>query len=378
MKSRKERGITLIALVVTIIVLLILAGITIGALTGDNGIINKAKKAKEETEIAQWEEKIDAAIIDVEKKHRNPTIDDVIDELIKDEIIEDESKVDRTTGAITTKEPVHTIEGKLDDYLGKEEPSEPVVAEHTVTYNYSENGGTSADVPSMSVKEGESIDLTKKATKNGYDFVGWNTDVNAHEGLQELSMESKDITLYAIYSKQLTVTLDYLNSSLENTKMETTIYNKETSGQIKLPKAQSIYGNAFVYWNTENDGTGTRYLASQTITLSRDITLYAIWYYVVTTPSVPFKSGENVIMTFIFENINDIKSSYQLYKASTETGDGELTSRATLSISGNSIIARINNVTASDAGYYYLVITTNTYGNDVKIETPRIDVQQIN
>jgi type II secretory pathway pseudopilin PulG len=49
-QERKEGGITLVALVVTIIVLLILAGITIATLFGDNGAINKAQKAKEETE----------------------------------------------------------------------------------------------------------------------------------------------------------------------------------------------------------------------------------------------------------------------------------------------------------------------------------------
>ena len=43
--KRNERGITLIALVVTIIVLLILAGISIAMLTGENGILNKARDA---------------------------------------------------------------------------------------------------------------------------------------------------------------------------------------------------------------------------------------------------------------------------------------------------------------------------------------------
>ena len=38
-KGKKEKGITLIALVITIIVLLILAGVTIATLTGDNGIL---------------------------------------------------------------------------------------------------------------------------------------------------------------------------------------------------------------------------------------------------------------------------------------------------------------------------------------------------
>ena len=52
----KNKGITLIALVVTIIVLLILAGISIVMLTGQNGILNRAAEAKEKTEVAQEEE----------------------------------------------------------------------------------------------------------------------------------------------------------------------------------------------------------------------------------------------------------------------------------------------------------------------------------
>ena len=47
-KSR-EYGITLVALIITIIILLILAGITIGALTGENGLFTRAKQAKEKT-----------------------------------------------------------------------------------------------------------------------------------------------------------------------------------------------------------------------------------------------------------------------------------------------------------------------------------------
>lgn len=54
---KKNRGITLIALVVTVIVLLILVGISINMLTGQNGILNMASKAKEKTLFAQQEEK---------------------------------------------------------------------------------------------------------------------------------------------------------------------------------------------------------------------------------------------------------------------------------------------------------------------------------
>ena len=69
-KSKKElekrkllgsRGITLIALVITIIVLLILAGVSIATLTGNNGILSQAQKASEETKIAEEKEQIGLA-----------------------------------------------------------------------------------------------------------------------------------------------------------------------------------------------------------------------------------------------------------------------------------------------------------------------------
>ena len=56
--KEKSTGITLIALVVTIVVLLILAGVTIATLTGDNGIITRTNEAKEETEKAGAKEKV--------------------------------------------------------------------------------------------------------------------------------------------------------------------------------------------------------------------------------------------------------------------------------------------------------------------------------
>ena len=59
MKRKNDKGITLLALVITIIVLLILVGVTISAITGDDGTIVNASKAKFRTEIKDIEEKIE-------------------------------------------------------------------------------------------------------------------------------------------------------------------------------------------------------------------------------------------------------------------------------------------------------------------------------
>ena len=60
-KFKKQKGITLIALVVTIIVLLILAGVSIAMLTGNNGILTQGKRAKEETTVGHEKEAVQMA-----------------------------------------------------------------------------------------------------------------------------------------------------------------------------------------------------------------------------------------------------------------------------------------------------------------------------
>ena len=62
-KFKRNKGITLIALVVTIIVLLILAGVSINMLTGENGIIRRAGEAKSATEVANEKEGVQESVI---------------------------------------------------------------------------------------------------------------------------------------------------------------------------------------------------------------------------------------------------------------------------------------------------------------------------
>ena len=67
-KERKQqKGITILTLVITVIVLSILAGVTISAITGDDGTITNASKAKFRTEVRDIEEKIELEEI----KHNN-------------------------------------------------------------------------------------------------------------------------------------------------------------------------------------------------------------------------------------------------------------------------------------------------------------------
>ena len=71
---KASNGITLIALVITIIVLLILAGISISMLSGDNGILQKATLSKEKTERAQIIENAQIDILGQQAENRGKNI----------------------------------------------------------------------------------------------------------------------------------------------------------------------------------------------------------------------------------------------------------------------------------------------------------------
>ena len=88
MRRNTQKGITLVALVVTIVVLLILASITIGAVTGENGILRNANDAKEQTEIAEEKEIVDRATIQAMGNNKRGNI-------VEDELQE---QLDKITG----------------------------------------------------------------------------------------------------------------------------------------------------------------------------------------------------------------------------------------------------------------------------------------
>ena len=70
---KEQKGITLIALVITIIVLLILAGVSIAMLTGNNGVLTKATTAKSETAVAEVKEQVMLAMNEILMNANDPT-----------------------------------------------------------------------------------------------------------------------------------------------------------------------------------------------------------------------------------------------------------------------------------------------------------------
>ena len=108
-KSKKQEGITLIALVITIIVLLILAAVTINALSGDNGILKRASEAKKGTNQSNVEEVTKLSIngLITDKLGDTSTI---TPEVLADRINKDYNRTDVT--AEDSEFPTNMIFGK--------------------------------------------------------------------------------------------------------------------------------------------------------------------------------------------------------------------------------------------------------------------------
>ena len=133
MLKQESKGITLIALVVTIVVLLILAGISIAALTGENGIINRTIEAKRATDTSQIKEEVELAWLGVQTKGYSLKWDtsQKASELDKelDKISEADVEVlDNNNLKVSFKGNeiiLSALDGSIKDYIEKTEIVEP-------------------------------------------------------------------------------------------------------------------------------------------------------------------------------------------------------------------------------------------------------------
>ena len=110
-KRKNIRGITIISLVVTIIVLIIIAGVSIGAISQNNGLLKNSLIAKEETKKAQALEELRLKIINVQtEKEGNATLLDIVNEF----------KQDKENEYIIYLKPIASIKGDIPDVSNAE------------------------------------------------------------------------------------------------------------------------------------------------------------------------------------------------------------------------------------------------------------------
>ena len=164
----KNKGITLIALIITIIILLILAGITIGTLTGENGLFTRAQQAKEKTQESQEKE--------------NKTIENYI------------AQIDEMSDENTLVNKVKSGKIKIGDYV-KYEPNsidinsdeyKTLVSNWGETYSGSKNNSTANLIQDttlnwrvLDIKDGKVRLISDKPTSNTVVLSGYQGYNNA-------------------------------------------------------------------------------------------------------------------------------------------------------------------------------------------------------
>lgn len=207
---KKNQGITLIALVITIIVLLILAGVTFAYIAGDNGIITQTISAAQKYKIGQLHEQIELEILNLKTKKEqdgeNMTIEDVLQNLLETKILD---SIDTT----------HHL-GYKDEYeiIFKYDQHKNVIIESiniknnlekvTITYN---NFGS---ITEEKVTKGTPITL-KTLTHSGFFFQGWSLEKNGTTIENSIYTPTSDITFYSIWKadESKSVTTDTLKDN---------------------------------------------------------------------------------------------------------------------------------------------------------------------
>ena len=147
MKNR--RGVTLIALAVTIIVILILAGVTISTLNGSTSITKNAEKARRESELGRVVEKINVKVSENQIKN---DLADQVEMLVEDGYILEDGTIDVNTvldGQTTdygtgTENNIFIIEGNkviyIDEKGNRVSEKEVNIDTNDSSFNFSRGG----------------------------------------------------------------------------------------------------------------------------------------------------------------------------------------------------------------------------------------------
>ena len=199
---------------------------------------------------------------------------------------------------------------------------------HTVIYNYRENGGTSATKTSDTINQGMAIDLTPKAGKENWTFVGWNTNKDATTGLTSLIMGVSDLTLYAIYKRELKGTfIDYSGIFMLTRYQSMTIYNKETSGNVLAPLQSAYTGWTARGWSRLTEpGANITVASDKYCAINMDTTFYGLYQRTLNlsynanggSPTPNNQTDIQYANSWAIRNVT--KHDFVLAKAPTRTG----------------------------------------------------------
>ena len=276
---KNKKGITLIALVVTIVVLLILAGVTISLLLDENGIIAKSKDARTETRVSQIEDEVGMwkqhNFINKESNQAQESADTMLASLISRKLLT-EDEIDREQELITIK--------KKDGTIVKE------ISYGNVTINISKTLATEkSGVVILKVESVEGLPI--QTIKNEEEFTSFANSITS------LSEERK---------KEIIKKLEpvYINTKFEGTNVTTF---EETLDFYKK-KRYITEATEETFWNyVESNGGMDEYVLKDIMYVCFDEDTGTLNLYIITNPldatSNEYIATKNGTYTFKIQDI---------------------------------------------------------------------------
>ena len=348
-KLKSKKGITLVALVVTIVVLLILAGVSINAVLGDNGIIKKANQAASVTKEAEVKEAINRTILEFYLTNDYETLEDFLKAKVT------EGKIDSVTknadGTLTVKKGEYsvTVENKTNSSGGSSsggstggETQTPEITVGEVKVVANSNGTGSAITDAASVYLGNTLYITFS-----YSITGGTTTVDKTIPYAVTANGTYTFTVTGTvngksYTKNVSVTVNQFKDVYELTYSDGIVYMPE-GFKIAKGSASTVQGGVVI---EDKDGNQFVWVPVATIADYK-----RTWY-----------TGDGTLSKYSEALPEDEKTSVEKYKGfyigRYEAGDKDSTEASTpaLRTSSSSTSNKIS-IKANQAPYNYVTRT---------------------
>ena len=345
-KLKSKKGITLVALVVTIVVLLILAGVSINAVLGDNGIIKKANQAASVTKEAEVKEAINRTILEFYLTNDYETLEDFLKAKVT------EGKIDSVTknadGTLTVKKGEYsvTVENKTNSSGGSSsggstggetQTPEITIGEAKVVAN--SDGTGSAITDAASVYLGNTLYITFS-----HSITGGTTTVDKTIPYAVTANGTYTFTVTGTvngksYTKNVSVTVNQFKDVYELTYSDGIVYMPE-GFKIAKGSASTVQGGVVI---EDKDGNQFVWVPVATIADYK-----RTWY-----------TGDGTLSKYSEALPEDEKTSVEKYKGfyigRYEAGDKESTEAKTLRSSND--VTKTVTIKANQAPYNYVTRT---------------------
>ena len=352
-KLKNKKGITLIALVVTVVVLIILAGVSINAVLGDNGIIKKANQAASVTKEAEVKEAINRTILEFYLTDDYETLEDFLNAKVS------EGKIDSVTknadGTLTVKKGEYsvTVENKTNSSGGSSsggstggetQTPEITIGEAKVVAN--SDGTGSAITDAASVYLGNTLYITFSHSITGGTTTVDKTIPYAVTANGTYTFKVTGTVNGKSYTKNVSVTVnqfktakDYVAANVEVTYPDGKVWIPE-GFRISTDSASTVQGGVVI-----EDKDGNQFVWVPVATLAD---YKRTWY----TGCSPFSDYSEALP-------EDEKTSVERYKGfyigRYEAGDKESTVAKTLRSSND--VTKTVTIKANQAPYNYVTRT---------------------